>query len=327
MPASNLLSQAPVVLAADTAALAGEAGQVTQALTIPEEIPPGVYFVTVALAGPDGPLAAVTAAGRERGQVHLAPVWVDDAGPKPPAAGETALARFGPAITLWKAGATTPSADALHVSLTWQALADIAGNHQVALRLRDAAGAEWGSLDAQLAYGFYPTHFWRPGEVVPDFYTLALPAGTPPGDYQVELNLYTAPGLTSLGTTTFPALLSKATPRGDRLAQHALTEDVQLGAVRLARRAAAGPPTPSFWGEHALARPPLWRPGNMPSPWRWSTRRASHRARRSWSARSRSWAGRAALRYRGCRRPSAPSLGRRWSCMATTRYRPKTALS
>ncbi|MCC6191533.1 MAG: hypothetical protein IT318_21110 [Anaerolineales bacterium] len=233
VPASNLLSQAPVVLAADTAALAGEAGQVTQALTIPEEIPPGVYFVTVALAGPDGPLAAVTAAGRERGQVHLAPVWVDDAGPKPPAAGETALARFGPAITLWKAGATTPSADALHVSLTWQALADIAGNHQVALRLRDAAGAEWGSLDAQLAYGFYPTHFWRPGEVVPDFYTLALPAGTPPGDYQVELNLYTAPGLTSLGTTTFPALLSKATPRGDRLAQHALTEDVQLGAVRL----------------------------------------------------------------------------------------------
>jgi hypothetical protein len=231
-PASNLLSQAPATLASDSVVLAGAESSAVHTLRIPSDVPPGVYFVTVTLADAGGLRTPLTARGRARGQVHLAPVWIDDAGTEA-GAGMAALGQFTVPLVLRQAGGATPAPGVLRLDLTWEALGDLAGNYQAALRLRDAAGFEWASVDAQAAYGFYPTHFWRPGEVVPDYYLLALSEGTPPGEYRVDLNLYAAPGLESLGTAAFPVTLAQATPRGDRTAQHALTAEIELGAVRL----------------------------------------------------------------------------------------------
>jgi hypothetical protein len=232
VPAGNLLSQAPATLASDHVTLAEAESTATHALRIPSDIPPGVYFVTVTLAEGGGRLRPLTPGGRARGIVHLAPVWIDDPGTMPVAPGET-LGQFAAPLTLRRASGATPAPGVLRLELLWQSLDDLAGNYQIALRLRDAAGFEWAGADAQAAYGFYPTHFWRPGEVVPDPYWLALPEGTPPGEYRVDLNLYAAPDLESVGTAAFSVTLAQATPRGDRPAQHALTAEIELGAVRL----------------------------------------------------------------------------------------------
>ncbi|MEP7357981.1 MAG: hypothetical protein ABI847_12115, partial [Anaerolineales bacterium] len=212
----------------------------TSALAGPRAIPPGVYFVTVQWADAGGPRSALTPAGRPRGLVHLAPVWVDDPGPAAPV-GEP-LARFGPAIAL--AGAATALAEpgVLQVNLTWHALAQVPANIQIGLRLRDAAGAEWAASDTQLAYGYYPAPLWRAGEVVPDFYRLRLPAGTPPGTYQLDLSLYDAATRASLpaldgsqgGALTLPVSIEASTPRGERAPRYALTPALGLAEVEIA---------------------------------------------------------------------------------------------
>ncbi|MCC7358578.1 MAG: hypothetical protein IT317_03825 [Anaerolineales bacterium] len=228
-PGSNLLSQAPVALTSVTSTLSGAA--LTLDLPIPSDIPPGVYFVTVQAADALGPLAALTPQGRMRGLVHLAPVWVDDPGPAAPSAAP--LARFGSAIDLLAASATTPEPNVLQANLTWHAPATIPANHQIALRLRDAAGTLWAGQDMQLAYGMYPTSLWRADEVIPDFYRLALPAGTPPGEYVLDVNLYDSVTLAGLGNYALPVTVTAATPRAGRAAQHDLTDALALGAVTL----------------------------------------------------------------------------------------------
>ncbi|MCP4589375.1 MAG: hypothetical protein GY842_01395, partial [bacterium] len=68
------------------------------------------------------------------------------------------------------------------------------------LRLLDAEGQQRASMDTQPGYGFLPTSLWRPGELVTDRYTLALPDDLPPGaNYFLEAVLYQAATLQPLG--------------------------------------------------------------------------------------------------------------------------------
>ena len=229
VPASNLLDQAPVQLATASQAVSnGGAATTTSILPVPTNIPPGVYFVTVEWADQAGPRAALTSAGRPRGLVYLAPVWVDDPGPALPAG-----APFGPAIALLSAQPSTPQPGVLQLNLIWQARQDIAANLQIALRLRDAAGAEWTASDTQLAYGYYPTSMWRPGEVVPDFYRLRLPDGTPPGNYTLDLSLYDPATTVTLGSATLPVVISGASPRGARVSRYPLTPEIGLAGIAI----------------------------------------------------------------------------------------------
>jgi hypothetical protein len=233
VPASNLLDQAPARLATVTERFSSDSRTTrSSTLAVPSDIPPGVYFVTVEWSDASGPRAALTSAGRKRGLVHLAPVWIDDAGPAAPAA--PPMAQLGPAISLLSAQPSIAEPGVLQLNLTWQARQDIAGNEQIALRLRDAAGAEWAALDTQLAYGYYPTSMWRPGEVVPDFYRLRLPAGTPPGNYTLDLSLYDPATQATLGGATVTAALASATPREARTVQYQLTSEIGLAGVEIA---------------------------------------------------------------------------------------------
>jgi hypothetical protein len=233
VPASNLLDPAPVQLVTASAPV-GAAGpvKISSALAVPSDIPPGVYFVTVQWSDAAGSRFALTGAGRQRGLVNLAPVWIDDPGPAVPAGAP--LAEFGPGIALLNARTSTPVPGVLQLNLSWQARQDLAANDEIALRLRDAAGAEWTATDTQLAYGAYPTFMWRPGEVVPDFYRLRLPDGTPPGNYTVDISLYDPASQAALGSATVTATLTTATPRGARAAQYNLTPALGLANVTIA---------------------------------------------------------------------------------------------
>ena len=84
----------------------------------------------------------------------------------------------------------------LAADLTWRLLspppAD-AGDLTVGLRLVDAAGRVWAQRDSLPLVGSAPFSKWVIGESRVDHHGLLVPAGTPPGDYDVTLRVYHQP--------------------------------------------------------------------------------------------------------------------------------------
>ena len=76
-------------------------------------------------------------------------------------------------------------------NLYWHALDTFEEDYYVALRVRDAAGNLWGKQDRRPAGYNYPTMRWGKGEKLFGAYTVPLLAGTPAGDYFVEVTFYT----------------------------------------------------------------------------------------------------------------------------------------
>lgn len=83
---------------------------------------------------------------------------------------------------------SSPARD-VDVFLRWERLATD-GRYSVSLRLEDAAGEVWSTLETDLLNEtyFYPAD-WRPDERPQVHYRLDLPQAMPPGDYSVTLAL------------------------------------------------------------------------------------------------------------------------------------------
>jgi 4-amino-4-deoxy-L-arabinose transferase-like glycosyltransferase len=77
------------------------------------------------------------------------------------------------------------------VTLFWQALQPLNEDYRVSLVFRDPSGQSWGRWDGRPSSYLYPTDRWREGQVVPGRYDLALLPGSPPGDYGLEVGVYT----------------------------------------------------------------------------------------------------------------------------------------
>ncbi|MBC7228546.1 MAG: hypothetical protein H5T61_15155, partial [Thermoflexales bacterium] len=167
-------------------------------LTVPPDIPRGVYLLRLRVFGPHGELTARTPSGAEMGTVYLAPIRVTAGPPLPPEA--AVLHPFGPEIRLYGATVAQTAPDRLTVRLVWGARYPVATNYGISLRLRDAGGREVQVMDTQPGYGFLPTSLWRPGEMVTDLYELPLPADLPPGEtYTLHVVLYRFPSLQAVG--------------------------------------------------------------------------------------------------------------------------------
>jgi hypothetical protein len=84
----------------------------------------------------------------------------------------------------------------LATELTWRLLSPPpagAGDLTVGLRLVDAAGRVWAQRDSLPLAGSAPFSEWAVGEPGVDRHGLLVPAGTPPGEYQVTLRVYRQP--------------------------------------------------------------------------------------------------------------------------------------
>lgn len=79
----------------------------------------------------------------------------------------------------------------VEVILYWQGLKELTEDYKVSLRLRDEEGHYWGRVDARPASYWYPTMRWPPGEKLFGKHTIETLPGTPPGEYQLELGIYT----------------------------------------------------------------------------------------------------------------------------------------
>jgi hypothetical protein len=111
------------------------------------------------------------------------------------------------------------------VTLFWEALQTLDEDYRVSLVLRDTLGQGWGQWDGRPTAYFHPTDRWEVGEVVFGRYDLSLVPGAPPGDYGLEVGVYTEDDPIGLDV-----LDSAGAPQGKR---------AMLGAVRLSVAAAS----------------------------------------------------------------------------------------
>ena len=102
----------------------------------------------------------------------------------------------------------------------WQALRPLDEDYRVSLILRDTVGQAWGRWDGRPSAYLYPTTRWREGQIVPGRYDLVPEPGTPPGDYGLDVGVY---------TEAEPIGLDVLDPAGA-----AQGKRLVLGAVRLA---------------------------------------------------------------------------------------------
>ena len=115
--------------------------------------------------------------------------------------------------------------DTVYLSLHWQALAPMDEDYTVFGHLLGehnpaTDGPLWAGHDGQPVGGSYPTSAWQPGQVILDVHPLAIPAGTPPGEYQLEAGLYLLATMERLGAV-------------DGIGQPLPGDAVPLGSIRV----------------------------------------------------------------------------------------------
>lgn len=89
----------------------------------------------------------------------------------------------------------------LHVTLYWQAVAEMTTNYTVFVHLLNRDQQVVAQADAYPLAGQAPTKSWLPGEILTDHYTLTLPE-LPAGEYQLIAGLYNATDGSRLITET-----------------------------------------------------------------------------------------------------------------------------
>jgi hypothetical protein len=78
----------------------------------------------------------------------------------------------------------------LHLTLYWQALANIQKDYTVFAHLMDKEGRIWGQKDNFPAGGTRPTSRWLVGEIVVDEYDIPVRRDAPPAEYTIEIGMY-----------------------------------------------------------------------------------------------------------------------------------------
>lgn len=130
----------------------------------------------------------------QAGDVKVVPAqWPEAAGPDLATLGEvTAVTRVEVAPQQARSGET------LAVTVQWRALAATGVDHTTLLHLGEPDQPPLAVGDRPPLNGDYPTRAWAPGEVIDDWYTLAIPDGLAPGRYPVWLGMYDSETLTRL---------------------------------------------------------------------------------------------------------------------------------
>jgi hypothetical protein len=181
-------------------------------LLVPEGTPPGTYDAQLVVYDPkSGQPLPVTPANPTEGvglfsettvggdrlvlsQVQIARPTQDPALRQP-------LADFGPVRLVQ---AETPATqvspgDSVPLSLLWQASPDFEMESLVVVaQLLDREGKVAASLEEEPLQGRYPTKGWKSLELVRDRHVLTVPQGTPAGQYELIVGLYTLPDRTRL---------------------------------------------------------------------------------------------------------------------------------
>lgn len=135
------------------------------------------------------PEYTVRLAGIEYAWVYRGPVagMRPDPTPHYPLGGD-----FGGEVRLLGYDLSQPqlSGQPLVVTLYWRVLAVPPSKRFVYVRLVDAQGRVWARSDGPPVMGLWPISYWQPAMLIEDAQELAVPPGTPPGTYRLEVGWY-----------------------------------------------------------------------------------------------------------------------------------------
>jgi len=236
----DLVSPAELLLhyPATFATITGNAqGSITTSLSIPTDLPSGVYLLRLSLIQNGNLLApAFTFNGQPRGALYLKPIHIIAAQPT----GASNIQALTSAVALGPVSATQPDSTAVDITLPWLATQPIPANYALSLRLHDGTGVELAALDTQPTGGVYPMSAWPLNTLIPDHYHFGLPSGLPPGDYPLTVTLYDSATLAPVGALTTPIHLSQWTPPPGVTPLRRLTDTLFLQDVALPASVPAG---------------------------------------------------------------------------------------
>lgn len=83
-----------------------------------------------------------------------------------------------------------PAGDTVQIDLHWQPLRPLEADYTSFVQVLAPNGDKIAQSDQQAGGVYYPTSLWQPGDTLRDRHTLALPAGAPPGPYQLLVGMY-----------------------------------------------------------------------------------------------------------------------------------------
>jgi hypothetical protein len=164
---------------------AGEMVRDTFTVTVPADAPPGLYTVDAGWYDPATEERLPVGGGSLVRLAVLPIAWK--------ATGTQTMSptadRFGEQIDLqgfaWQAGP-----DAVRVTLRWSSEDYVNQDYTVFVHLAGQDGQVVAQGDAPPLDGRWPTSLWLPGIALDDVHTVTLPAGLPPGPYDLVVGLY-----------------------------------------------------------------------------------------------------------------------------------------
>jgi hypothetical protein len=163
-------------------------------LAIPAETPTGSYNLRLSLdpaGGPTADLGVVAVAGRPR---SFTPPDIQHAL-------RLRVSNFGDLLGYALDRDSARAGQALQLTLYWRALTTPPVAYKVFVHLLDAKSVIWGQRDAEPQNGGAPTTSWVPGEIVSDSYSIPVQPNAPPGEYDIEIGMYSLPSGARLPVT------------------------------------------------------------------------------------------------------------------------------
>ncbi|MFQ6014371.1 MAG: DUF2723 domain-containing protein [Anaerolineae bacterium] len=175
---------------------AGQVLRTWSSLTVPPNLPDGAYQIKVSLLqGGEplsvrrwwilpGPTSLSLGTIRVRGRERIFSV---------PPISHPLEARLGEGVKLLGYDLTPTTVEpgqALHLTLYWQALAEMVVSYKVFNHLVDGEGRIWGQHDSLPGAGTLPTTGWVAGEVIVDGYDILVSGEAPPGEYRLIVGMY-----------------------------------------------------------------------------------------------------------------------------------------
>jgi len=156
-------------------------------LAVAADVPSGEYHLTIALQKE----------GEIEGEIDLGVIKVEGRPRQftPPPIEYPLIARLGESVKFLgyqlSAEAVKPG-EGLHLTLYWQALAEMSTSYTVFTHLLDKDNHIWGQKDNVPGEGTLPTTGWLRGEIIVDEYEIVLRPETPAGEYMLEIGMYEA---------------------------------------------------------------------------------------------------------------------------------------
>jgi hypothetical protein len=161
-------------------------------LAIPAGTPPGRYRLEVGLYDADDPDAARLALADGGESLTLDYLKVEVAPPPAPSqpVAEDDLGNLVRLVGYDLPQAIVAAGETLPLTLTWETLGTFEADYTVFVHLVGESGQPLAQADGPPLSGVYPTRFWDVGERLADPYLVEVPAGVPPGDYELRVGMY-----------------------------------------------------------------------------------------------------------------------------------------